>query len=58
MTLPDQKMLNNLILFLDRVDLKGAEVPAYIEVRQFINALQETLAPPPVVAPATDVVKS
>lgn len=31
--------LRNLILFLDRVDLKGAEVPAFLKVRNAVSAL-------------------
>jgi len=33
---------NNLLAFLNRVDLKGSEVPYYIEI---INALQSPLQP-------------
>ena len=33
----DEKQLNNLVIFLNRVDLKGSQVPAYIEI---LNVLQ------------------
>lgn len=29
--------LNNLMLFLERVDLKGNEVPAYVDIVNIIN---------------------
>jgi len=35
-----EQVLNNLIAFLQRTDLKGSEVPAYISI---LNALQNPI---------------
>lgn len=32
-----EQQLNNLQAFLQRVDLKGAEVPAYVEIMNTLN---------------------
>ena len=32
-----EQQLNNLQVFLQRVDLKGNEVPAYVEIIQALN---------------------
>lgn len=36
----DKQTLDNLVVFLNRVDLKGAEVPAFIQI---MNTLQNPI---------------
>ena len=33
----NEKMVDNLLIFLNRADLKGAEVPAFAEIINAIN---------------------
>ena len=37
----NNQVINNTIQFLNRVDLKWNEVPAFVECMQFLNSLNE-----------------
>jgi hypothetical protein len=37
------KTIDNIILFMERVPLKGSEVPAFIECMQYLNIAKQQL---------------